>query len=53
MSSRKIAHDVKNATVHTIEELREMNDLPYDDRLRILVAYNAMIISYLALIDQL
>ena len=30
-----------------------MNNLPYDDRLRILVAYNAMMFSFLELIDQL
>jgi hypothetical protein len=42
-SVNKYIHDIKNFRLCSEETLINMNNLPYEDRLKILVTYNEMI----------
>ena len=42
-SVSKYIHEIKNFRTCNEETLRNMNNLPYEDRLKILVTYNEMI----------
>ena len=48
---RKYIHDIKNAKIMTKEELIYINNLPPEDRMQILIAYNTMTKFYTSLFE--
>lgn len=47
----KYIHDIRNSQKFTKKMLENMNNMCYEDRLNILLAYNEMIVFYSSLFD--
>jgi hypothetical protein len=48
----KYIHDIRNSKSFSIDILMNINNLPYEDRMRILVVYNQMISYYSSFIEN-
>ena len=44
---KKYIHDIRNSKIFSIDILKNMNNLSYEDRMKILIAYNEMVSYYL------
>ena len=49
---RKYIHDIRNSKTLTIDILKNINNLSYEDRLEILIVYNEMMSYYLSLFED-
>lgn len=49
---RKIIHDIKNIRPFSIDTLKNINNLSYEDRIQIFIAYNDMSIFYNNFINE-
>jgi len=49
---RKYIHDIRNSKTFSIDILKNINNLSFEDRMEILIAYNEMISYYLSLIQD-
>jgi hypothetical protein len=49
---QKYIHDIKNSKTFSIDILKNMNNLSYEDRMEILIVYNEMIAYYLSLFED-
>jgi hypothetical protein len=48
---KKYIHDIKNSKTFSIDILKTINNLSYEDRMEILIVYNEMISYYLSLFE--
>jgi hypothetical protein len=48
---KKYVHDIRNSKIFNIDILKNINNLSYDDRIEILIAYNEMISYYSSLFE--
>jgi hypothetical protein len=48
----KYIHDIKNSKTFSINILKNINNLSYDDRMKILIVYNEMISYYVSLFED-
>jgi len=46
---KKYIHDIRNSTIFSMDILKNINHLSYENRMEILVAYNELISYYLSL----
>ena len=49
---QKYIHDIKNSKTFSIDILKNMNNLSYEDRMEILIVYNEMMAYYLSLFED-
>ncbi len=49
---KKYIHDIKNSKTFSIDILKNINNLSYEDRMEILIVYNEMISYYLSLFED-
>jgi hypothetical protein len=49
---KKYIHDIRNSKSFSIDILKNINNLSYEDRLEILIVYNKMINYYLTLFED-
>jgi hypothetical protein len=49
---KKYIHDIRNSNIFSIEILKNINNLLYEDRLEILIVYNEMMSYYLSLFED-
>ena len=50
---KKYIHDIRNLKTFSIDILKNINNLSYEDRMKILIVYNEMISSYVALMEDI
>ena len=48
----KYIHDIRNSKIFSIDNLKNINNLSYEDRMKILIVYNEMMSYYLTLFDD-
>jgi hypothetical protein len=51
-SVKKYIHDIRNSKTFSIDNLENINNLSYEDRMEILIAYNEMMSYYLSLFEK-
>jgi len=51
-SVKKYIHDIRNSKTFSIDNLENINNLSYEDRMEILIAYNEMMSYYLSLFEN-
>jgi hypothetical protein len=51
-SLKKYIHDIRNSKTFSIDNLENINNLSYEDRMEILIAYNEMMSYYLSLFEK-
>jgi hypothetical protein len=49
---KKYIHDIKNSKTFSINILKNINNLSYDDRMKILIVYNEMMSYYVSLFQD-
>jgi hypothetical protein len=49
---KKYIHDIKNSKTFSIDIIKNINNLSYEDRMEILLVYNEMISYYLSLFED-
>ena len=49
---KKYIHDIKNSKTFNINILKNINNLSYDDRMKILIVYNEMMSYYVSLFED-
>ena len=49
---KKYIHDIRNSNIFTIDILKNINNLSYEDRLEILIVYNEMMSYYISLFED-
>jgi hypothetical protein len=49
---KKYIHDIKNSKTFSIDIIKNINNLSYEDRMEILIVYNEMISYYLSLFED-
>jgi len=49
---KKYIHDIRNSKTFSIDILKNINNLSYDDRMEILIVYNEMMSYYLSLFED-
>ena len=49
---KKYIHDIRNSRTFSIDIIQNINNLSYEDRMEILIAYNEMMSYYLALFED-
>ena len=49
---KKYVHDIRNSRTFSIDIIQNINNLSYEDRMEILIAYNEMMSYYLALFED-
>ena len=50
--SKKYIHDIRNSNIFSIDILKNINNLSYEDRMEILIVYNEMMSHYLLLFED-
>jgi len=49
---KKYIHDIRNSNIFSIDILKNINNLSYEDRMEILIVYNEMMSHYLLLFED-
>ena len=49
---KKYIHDIRNSNTFSIDILKNINKLSYEDRMEILIVYNEMMSYYLSLFED-
>lgn len=49
---KKYIHDIRNSKTFSIDILKNINNLSYEDRMEILIVYNEMMSYYLSLFED-
>jgi hypothetical protein len=49
---KKYIHDIRNSNTFSIDILKNINNLSYEDRMEILIVYNEMMSHYLSLFED-
>jgi hypothetical protein len=49
---KKYIHDIRNSKSFSMDILKNINNLSYEDRMQILIAYNEMMTYYLTLFQE-
>jgi hypothetical protein len=49
---KKYIHDIRNSKTFSIDILKNINKLSYEDRMEILIVYNEMMSYYLSLFEE-
>jgi hypothetical protein len=49
---KKYIHDIRNSNTFSIDILKNINNLSYEDRMEILIVYNEMMSYYLSLFED-
>ena len=49
---KKYIHDIRNSKTFSIDTLKNINNLSYEDRMEILIVYNEMMSHYLLLFED-
>jgi len=49
---KKYIHDIRNSKTLSIDILKNINNLSYEDRMEILIVYNEMMSYYLSLFED-
>jgi hypothetical protein len=49
---KKYIHDIRNSKTFSIDILKNINKLSYEDRMEILIVYNEMMSYYLSLFED-
>lgn len=50
---KKYIHDIRNTKTFSRDTLIDINNLPYDDRLKVLLVYNEMMTYYSSLFNDI
>jgi hypothetical protein len=48
----KYIHDIRNSRTFSIDDLRHINNLSHEDRMKILLSYNEMMVYYVSLLND-
>ena len=51
-AARKYVHDIRNGKLFNRDNLESINNLSYEDRLNVLVAYNEMLAYYISVLES-
>lgn len=50
--ARKYVHDIRNGKLFSRDTLESINNLPYEDRLNVFIAYNDMLAYYISALES-